>query len=70
MQREYTCITKQGKWKFYADSDTDAMRSALYYCWRDGDTFVRVEYRHGAESYTLRISHLDHNSHVIGLPLA
>lgn len=22
------------------------------------------------ESYTLRISHLDHNSHVIGLPLA
>ena len=60
---EYICYTKQGKWKFYADSDTDAMRSALYYCWRDGDTFVRVEYRHGAENYTLRISHLDHNTH-------
>ena len=23
---EYICFTKQGKWKFYADSDTDAMR--------------------------------------------
>lgn len=25
--------------------------------------FVRVEYRHGAENYTLRISHIDHNTH-------
>lgn len=88
MQREYTCITKQGKWNFYADDDFEAIRLSLFYCWRDGDTFVRVEcscqraqsrsllrampsaaefgrsqYRHGAESYTLRISHLDHNSH-------
>ncbi len=47
----------------YADNDFEAIRLGLFYCWRDGDTFVRVEYRHGAEHYTLRISHIDHNTH-------
>ena len=63
MQREYTCITTTGKWNFYADNDFEAIRLGLFYCWRDGDTFVRVAYRPGAENYTQRISHLDHNTH-------
>ena len=44
---EYICFTKQGKWKFYADSDTDAMRLALYYCWRDGEDFIKVRFVKG-----------------------
>ena len=32
MQREYTCITKQGKWNFYADNDFEAIRLSLFYC--------------------------------------
>lgn len=63
MQREYTCITTTGKWNFYADNDFEAIRLSLFYCWRDGDNFVRVERRQGAEHYTLRISHIDHNTH-------
>ena len=43
MQREYTCITTTGKWNSYADNDIDAMRLALFYCWRDGEDFDRVE---------------------------
>ena len=62
MQREYTCITTTGKWNFYADNDFEALRLSLFYCWRDGDNFVRVERRQGAEHYTLRISHIDHNT--------
>lgn len=34
---EYKCFTRQGSWRFYADSDTDALRLALFYCWRDGE---------------------------------
>ena len=63
MQREYTCYTTSGKWNFYADDDLDSIRLSLFYCWRDGENFVRVERRQGAEHYTLRISHIDHNSH-------
>ena len=52
---EYTCYTRQGKWKLVADSDMDAMRTALYYCWRDDEDFIRLEFRKGAENYTLSI---------------
>ena len=60
---EYTCYTRQGKWKLTADSDIDAMRTALYYCWRDDEDFIRLEFRKGAENYTLSIFHIDNNSH-------
>ena len=40
MQRKYTCTTKQGRWDFFADNDIDAVRLALFYCWRDGEDFV------------------------------
>lgn len=63
MQREYTCITQNGKFTFYALNDFEAIRLSLFYCWRDDETFVRVEYHHGGESYTLRISYIDNNTH-------
>ena len=86
---EYTCYTRQGKWKcnsrvslkrksakpvrggeaiktdrkLIASTDIDAMRTALYYCWRDAEDFIRLEFRKGAENYTLSIFHIDNNSH-------
>lgn len=56
---EYICFTKQGKWKFYADNDIDAMRTALYYCWRDGEDFDRVELGKYSKTHTLRICRID-----------
>ena len=56
---EYICITKQGKWKFYADNDTDAMRLALFYSWRDGEDFIKVQSNFGGQPYTLRICMID-----------
>lgn len=35
--KEYICYTKQGHWTFYADNDIEAMRLALFYCWRDNE---------------------------------
>ena len=56
---EYKCYTNQGSWKFYADTDTDALRLALFYCWRDGEDFIRVESSFGGQSYTLRLCKID-----------
>lgn len=56
---EYICTTKQGKWKFYADNDTDAMRLALFYSWCDGEDFIKVESKSGCQQYTLRICVID-----------
>ena len=49
--------------KLIASTDIDAMRTALYYCWRDDEDFIRLEFRKGAENYTLSIFHIDNNSH-------
>ncbi len=56
---EYICTTKQGKWKLYADNDTDAMRMALFYSWRDGEDFIKVQSNFGGQPYTLRICMID-----------
>ena len=57
---EYICYTKQSKWKFYADSDPkDAMRLALFYCWRDGEEFIKVESNFGGKPYTLCLCMID-----------
>ena len=62
---EYTCYTKQGKWKFYADSDLDAARLALFYSWRDGEDFIKVESPSGASRYTIHICVVDDRNHSI-----
>ena len=56
---EYICTTKQGKWKLYADNDTDAMRLALFYSWRGGEDFIKVQSNFGGQPYTLRICMID-----------
>ena len=57
--RDYICFTKQGKWNFQADNDFDAMRLALFYCWRDGEDFIKVESKSCCQQYTLRICVID-----------
>ena len=56
---EYTCYTKQGQWRFYADNDQDALRTSLFYCWRDGEDFIKVVSNFGGQPYTLRICKID-----------
>ena len=56
---EYTCYTNRGKWRFNAYSDIDAMRLALYYCWRDGEDFIKVEIGTFSRKKTLCICVLD-----------
>lgn len=56
---EYVCYTKQGNWRFYADSDMDAMRLSLFYCWRDNEDFIKVESAILGKSYTLRLCKID-----------
>lgn len=57
---EYYCTTKQGRWKFYADNDIVAVRLALFYCWRDGEDFIKVEYA----NRTIRICEIDKNGNI------
>lgn len=56
---EYVCYTKQGNWRFYADSDLDAVRLALYYSWRDNEDFIKVESATLGKPYTLRLCKID-----------
>ena len=56
---EYVCYTKQGNWRYYADSDLDAVRLALYYSWRDNEDFIKVESATHGKPYTLRLCKID-----------
>ena len=60
---EYICFTNKGKFKFLADDDFDAMRRALWFCWRDGLDFERIEFRKSGENYTLSILYTNNKSH-------
>ena len=62
--KEYICYPKQGHWTFYADNDIDAMRLALFYCWRDGEDFDRVELGKYSHTYTLRICQIDERNSI------
>lgn len=64
---EYKCFTRQGSWRFYADSDTDALRLALCYCWRDGEDFIKVESATLGKPYTLRLCKIDKTNSITTL---
>lgn len=64
---EYKCFTRQGSWRFYADSDTDALRLALFYCWRDGEDFIKVQSDFGGQPYTLRLCKIDKTNSITTL---
>lgn len=46
-EKDYICYTDKGHWHFWALNDTDAIRKALAFCWRDDEKFIKVESDHG-----------------------
>ena len=59
MKKQYTCHTDRGKWNFEAYNDKDALRLALFYCWRDDEDFIKVEGYKGFIPYTLCLCKID-----------
>lgn len=55
----YKVFTDKGKWTIEANDDFDAMRKALYFCWRDGENFSHME--SVKFHYTLHISIIHNN---------
>lgn len=55
----YKVFTDKGKWTIEANDDFDAMRKALFFCWRDGENFRRME--SVKFHYTLHISIIHNN---------
>lgn len=41
-ERKYKCVTDKGQFLFKAASDTEALRLALWFCWRDGEKFQHI----------------------------
>ena len=39
---EYKVYTKTGWWRIDASDDVEAMRKALWFCWRDNEEFVKI----------------------------
>lgn len=60
---EYICYTKQATWKFYADTDLEAARLGLFYAWRDGEDFIKIENASGRR-YTIRVCIIDDNNSI------
>lgn len=60
---EYICTTDRGRWKYEADADiADAMRVALFLCWRYGEQFRCVEFRRHGKRTVLRIAVVEPDS--------
>ena len=56
---KYKVFTDKGSWTIEANDDFDAMRKALYFCWRDSENFRRME--SVKFHYTLQISIIENN---------
>lgn len=61
MEQKYHCYTNQGSWLFYAADDIDAMRKALYICWRDGEEFQYITDDHSPRR-TICLCEIEGNS--------
>ena len=60
---EYICYTKQSHWTFYADNDLEAARLGLFFAWRDGEDFIKIEIASGRR-YTIRVCIIDDNNSI------
>jgi len=56
---KYKVFTDKGYWVIEANDDIDAMRKALWYCWRDGESFSRMESL--THHYTVHVSIIHNN---------
>ncbi|MBQ2980094.1 MAG: hypothetical protein IJE18_08315 [Bacteroidaceae bacterium] len=59
---EYKVYTKSCYWIIYADDDVEAMRKALWFCWRDEEEFVKIVRENYHSPYTLRIAVIDNKT--------
>lgn len=60
----YKCIIKQGYWYFQAADHLDAVRLALFYCWRDNEDFVGITPSGLGGNYTIKVIVVDKNGSV------
>ena len=63
MIKLYTCYTDRGKWDFEAYNDKDAIHVAIYYCWQDGEDFIKIEGHKGYIPYTLCLSKISKSNY-------
>lgn len=59
---EYKVYTKTSWWRIDASDDVDALRRALWYCWRDNEEFVKIVRENLSSPYTLRIAVIDNKT--------
>ena len=59
---EYKVYTKTSWWRIDASDDVDALRRALWYCWRDNEEFVKIVRDNLSSPYTLRIAVIDNKT--------
>ena len=59
---EYKVYTKSCYWLIYADDDVDAVRKALWFCWRDNEELVKIVRENYSNPYTLRIAVIDNKT--------
>lgn len=59
---EYKVYTKTSWWRIDAEDDVDALRRALWYCWRDNEEFVKIVRENYCSPYTLRIAVIDNRT--------
>lgn len=57
----YKVFTEKGTWTIDATDDLDALRIALWLCWRDGERFKTMQYIGGARRYTVAVAVIDNN---------
>lgn len=54
--KKYKVFTDKGSWGIEALDDYDAMRLALFYCWRDDEKFHHIIREDSFAKYELRIA--------------
>ena len=59
---EYKVYTKTSWWRIDASDDVEAMRKALWFCWRDNEEFVNIVRDNLSSPYTLRIAVIDNKT--------
>lgn len=59
---EYQVYTKSNWWRIEADDDVEALRKALWFCYRDDEEFVKIVRENYHSPYTLRIAVIDNKT--------
>jgi hypothetical protein len=60
-------FTTTSQWSIFAFKPKDAIRKALWFCWRDEEEFVKLQTIVNGKTYTYRICEIDPNNDVSSL---